>query len=146
MEEHLEDLLKKLSELNLEVSVAFIDIDNFKIINDTHGHVAGDELLKALGEEINSHIRKSDYAFRYGGDEFLLIFPNTKAEVALDVAKRIKENIFNFSEKKGIILTLSIGMTMHKKYESYKTLLNKVDQVMYQSKRNGKNQITLILS
>ncbi len=89
LEEHLESILDKLNKQCTETSVAFIDIDNFKIINDSYGHVTGDELLKALGEEINNRTRKTDYAFRYGGHEFLIVYPNTKPETALDVTKRM---------------------------------------------------------
>ena len=143
LEEHLDNVLDKLSKLYSEISVAFIDIDNFKAINDTYGHVNGDVILKNLGEKINDCIRESDYAFRYGGDEFLIIFPNTKLDQALNATKRIKQNISTSTEKNGIKLSLSIGISTYQRFENHKTLIDRVDKIMYESKKNGKNQITV---
>lgn len=146
LEEHLETLLNKLIDITPDVSVAFIDIDNFKAINDIYGHIKGDEFLTMLGVEIKSCIRESDYAFRYGGDEFLIIYPNTKVKTALAVMERVRENISASLEKKGIESGLSIGITTYQKSENYKKLMDRVDKIMYRSKRNGKNQITVAKS
>ncbi len=145
-EENFEKILKKITDNDLETSVAFIDVDNFKFINDTQGHVFGDEFLRNLGIEINKGIRKNDYAFRYGGDEFLIIYTGTKLETALKVTNRIEKNISMFAEEKGIKLSLSIGITNYKKYESSNILIGRADKAMYQSKMNGKNQITVVVN
>ena len=145
-EENFEKILKKITDSDLKTSVVFIDVDNFKFINDTQGHVFGDEFLRNLGIEINKGIRKDDYAFRYGGDEFLIIYTDTKLETALKVTERIKKNISMFAEEKGIKLSLSIGITNYKKYESSKILIGRADKAMYQSKMNGKNQITVVVN
>ncbi|WP_319203364.1 GGDEF domain-containing protein [uncultured Ilyobacter sp.] len=143
LEGSLNNLLGQLSEVYSEIAVAFIDIDNFKTINDTHGHINGDIILKNLGEKIKSCIRESDYAFRYGGDEFLIIYPNTKLEVALEIVERLKQDISISSKNFGIELSLSIGIIKHKKFENYKRLIDRADKVMYESKKNGKNQVTV---
>lgn len=145
LEEHLDNILNELSKIHSEISVAFIDIDNFKTINDTYGHRTGDMTLKNLGEQINNCIRKSDYAFRYGGDEFLIIYPNTKAKTALQITERIKQKFSMSSAKEnGIKLSLSIGIGAYKKFENHKNLIDRVDKIMYESKKNGKNQITVM--
>lgn len=145
LEERLDNILNELSKIYSEISVAFIDIDNFKTINDTYGHINGDMTLKNLGEQIKNSIRESDYAFRYGGDEFLIIYPNTKVKTALQITERIKQNISMSSVKEsGIKLSLSIGITTYKKFENHKKLIDRADKIMYESKKNGKNQITLV--
>lgn len=146
LEEHLETLLERLTDTTPDISVAFIDVDNFKIINDVYGHIKGDEFLTMLGLEINNCIRESDYAFRYGGDEFLIIYPNTNVKTALAVMERVRENISASLEMKGIESGLSIGITTYRKFENYKNLMDRVDKIMYESKRNGKNQITVTTS
>ncbi|MCS5420358.1 MULTISPECIES: GGDEF domain-containing protein [Psychrilyobacter] len=146
LEEHLETILDRLIDIDADVSVAFIDIDNFKAVNDVYGHVKGDEVLTILGTEINRCIRKSDYAFRYGGDEFLIIYPNTKVKTALAITERVKKNISISLKIKGIKSSLSIGITTYQKFENYKNLIDRADKIMYESKRNGKNQITIATS
>ncbi len=146
LEEHLETILDRLIDINSDISVAFIDIDNFKGVNDVHGHLKGDEILKMLGAEINRCIRESDYAFRYGGDEFLIIYPNTKAQTALAITERVRKNISISLKREGIKSSLSIGITTYQKFESYKLLIDRADKVMYESKKNGKNQITVAIS
>lgn len=143
LEDKLNSILNEAEEIRCETSVAFIDIDNFKRINDTEGHRKGDELLRYIGELIKSSIRKTDYAFRYGGDEFLIIFQNTREEVALEIMERIKENL-----KKNVLvhnyqLSMSSGITSYQRAESYKDLIHRADQAMYHSKITGKDRVTV---
>jgi len=144
LEEHLKTILDRLIDIDADVSVAFIDIDNFKAVNDVYGHLKGDEFLTMLGTEINSCVRESDYAFRYGGDEFLIIYPNTKVKEALAITERVKKNISTSLKIKGIKSSLSIGITTYQRFENYKNLIDRADKIMYESKRNGKNQITIV--
>ncbi|NDI79244.1 GTP cyclohydrolase IIa [Psychrilyobacter piezotolerans] len=143
LEEKLESILNESTEVNHEISIAFIDIDNFKKINDTVGHIKGDEILRYIGKLINGSIRESDYAFRYGGDEFLIVYQNTTAEIALKITERIKDNF-----KKNILfhnynLSLSSGIASYQRSENYKEFIRRADQAMYKSKINGKNRTTL---
>jgi len=143
LEEKLESILDRSIEINYEISIAFIDIDDFKKINDTDGHLKGDEILKYIGELINNSIRGSDYAFRYGGDEFLIVYQDTSPEIALKITERIKNNF-----KKNILfnnynLSLSSGIASYQNHENYKDFIHRADQAMYKSKVNGKDQITL---
>ena len=143
LEEKLESILNEAVKFNYEVSVAFIDIDNFKRINDTEGHKKGDELLEYIGKFINNCIRNTDYAFRYGGDEFLIVYQNTAAEVALKVTDRIKDKL-----KKNVLfhknkISMSSGIASYQRTENWKELINRADQAMYKSKINGKDRTTV---
>ncbi len=143
LEDKLNSILNEAEEIRCETTVAFVDIDNFKRINDTEGHRKGDELLSYIGELIKSSIRRTDYAFRYGGDEFLIVFQNTTEEVALEIMERIKENL-----KKNVLvhsykLSMSSGIASHQKAENYRELIHRADQAMYHSKITGKDRVTV---
>ena len=144
LEENMETLLCNLNYDIPKIVLAFIDIDNFKTINDTYGHAKGDEVLRSIGLEINSGIRSSDYAFRYGGDEFVLIYSDMEPEAVLKIVERIKENVSIIAKSEGIELSLSIGITSHRRSENYKDLIHRADQIMYEAKKKGKNQIALV--
>lgn len=143
LKEKLQSILDQSVKFNYEISIAFIDIDNFKKINDTEGHVKGDEFLKYMGELINNSIRESDYAFRYGGDEFLIVYQNTTTKTALKITERIKDDFKKNEFLKKYNLSLSSGIASYHKSENYKDLIDRADQAMYKSKMNGKDRITL---
>ena len=143
LEDKLKSILEEGTKNNCETTVAFIDIDNFKKINDTEGHRKGDELLKHIGELIKDSIRGSDYAFRYGGDEFLIVFQNTSVELALEITERIKGNL-----KKNILIynykiSMSSGIASYQRAENYKEFIHRADQAMYESKVRGKDRISI---
>lgn len=126
------------------LSIIFLDIDNFKLVNDVFGHLVGDKVLQAVSECIRTSIRNEEKAVRYGGDEFLILLGNTTAENAYIVAERIRNNVGNNNMlKNGSIekITLSIGISEGNGnvYE----LLEKADKAMYISKDNGRNQTTI---
>ncbi len=123
-------------------SMIILDIDNFKKINDKYGHATGDEVLKKLGNIIKSTIRKTDFAFRYGGEEFVVIFPDTKIEEAYKIAKRILDNVPQKIKIDLKNITVSIGLGEYKGEESIK-FFEKVDKALYFAKNNGKNQIKI---
>src|SRR4029077_6255306 len=87
----LEAEVYRSHRFNYEFSVVFIDLDHFKSVNDTHGHLVGSKLLNEIGFMIKSHLRLIDYAFRYGGDEFVVLLPQTGKESALVVARRLRD-------------------------------------------------------
>lgn len=123
-------------------SILMIDIDNFKIVNDTYGHVVGDKVLKALGKKISSLIRATDFIGRYGGDEFVLICPDTSIEIAEKIADRISEAIDNtsFVIDDGIEVSITISIGVHEYNNDNTSLLNGIevaDSKMYSCK-NGK--------
>jgi diguanylate cyclase (GGDEF)-like protein len=125
-------------------SVLMLDIDFFKKINDTYGHLAGDMALKEMAHIILNLIRKSDLCGRFGGEEFLIILPNTKIAGALKLANRIKDTIENHSFKfknQDIKFTVSIGITAVGLNDDYNSLISRVDEALYEAKNKGRNRI-----
>jgi diguanylate cyclase (GGDEF)-like protein/PAS domain S-box-containing protein len=141
---HFRDELKKTYH-QLErrflhvVSLALIDIDHFKELNDAEGHQRGDEAIRAIGEIVNSSIRRDiDNGFRYGGDEFILLLPETNKTGAVTVAQRI---IDRYARKKFGRTTMSIGITEIDPKEDEKTIIQRADDTMYTAKRAGGNRL-----
>lgn len=124
-------------------SLIMMDIDNFKIINDTYGHNFGNYVLKNIGAIIKENIRSYDLPFRYGGEEFLIILPATQKEETYKVAERIRKDIESLKLKDNVKVTVSIGITEYDKQENFQETIEEADKAMYISKENGKNQTTL---
>ncbi|WP_104698071.1 MULTISPECIES: GGDEF domain-containing protein [unclassified Helicobacter] len=129
---------------HLNYSILFFDIDGFKAINDQYGHLVGDKLLEGFSQILRQNSRSSDIIGRYGGDEFLILMPNTSVELAKDVAIRIckavaKEKIV--IEGKEFKITTSIGVSHRKDCESREELLKKADILLYKAKKGGRNQV-----
>jgi diguanylate cyclase (GGDEF)-like protein len=128
-------------------SVFLFDIDKFKHFNDTNGHLPGDELLKSLSRLFKDTIRDSEFAGRYGGEEFLLLMPDSEKEEALRAAERIREQIANFDfpygdRQPGGRVTVSGGVaTWPHDGEDVDTLLRRADESLYQAKRSGRNRV-----
>jgi len=125
-------------------SVMMLDIDHFKKINDTYGHLAGDFVLKEFVKIIQKIIRHSDILGRFGGEEFIILLPNTKVSGALKLAHRIKEEVeknnFQFGNK-NIKITTSAGITSASLSDSLESLLERVDEALYDAKKKGRNRI-----
>ncbi|MBI5629942.1 MAG: diguanylate cyclase [Elusimicrobia bacterium] len=121
------------------LSAMILDIDDFKKINDTHGHLFGDRVIKETAETIVTNVRSEDILGRYGGDEFLVIMPGAEHAVAKQVATRICHAI----AKNGYSTTVSIGVSTFSGDEKQgaKDLLHQADLNLYQAKRDGKNQV-----
>jgi diguanylate cyclase (GGDEF)-like protein len=127
---------------NRPTTLAYLDLDNFKAINDTFGHKAGDKLLTVVAETIESGIRVSDIAARVGGDEFTVLFPETGAVASKIVVERVQRNIQEAMEQYKWPVTLSIGVvTCSRKTCSFDALMSLADSVMYAAKKVGKNAI-----
>ncbi|MCG9730631.1 GGDEF domain-containing protein [Shewanella sp. Isolate13] len=143
----MDDSLLMASEkakVGLGTCIALIDIDNFKKVNDQHGHDMGDKVIKVVVEQINMNCRKSDLLFRLGGDEFLLLFDTRCVESAVAVAhmisKRVIEGITErFPEASGV--TLSIGIAESIAAEDPEIWVKRADLALYDAKHSGKNQI-----
>jgi len=135
-------LINKSKKDNIPLSLIIIDIDNFKIINDTYGHKKGDLILKEVSNTIKNSIRRMDLPFRYGGEEFAVLLPNTVLEEAVIVAKRINENIpqqIKLENNKPV--TISGGVGEYKIDEHPKEFFKRVDEALYEAKKSGKNKI-----
>ena len=132
--------LKQIQYGKQKLSVALIDVDYFKSINDIQGHAAGDAALRDVAETISTHLRGRDYLGRYGGDEFLLILPQTPCTIALGVTERLNQAVGNLSLTGGSMpLTLSIGLTEAVPEDDAMTLIARADKALYQAKSDGRN-------
>lgn len=130
------------------MSVCICDIDRFKSINDTHGHTAGDEILAAFGQLVESGIRKGDIAGRLGGDEFCIVLPNTAADKAGPLMERLREQWerleYHAPDGASVSVTASFGVVQHDGEKSAKALLHAADQALYRAKGEGRNRIHLV--
>ncbi|QYJ77949.1 diguanylate cyclase [Shewanella acanthi] len=124
--------------------IAMLDIDFFKAVNDTYGHLGGDEVLKSVSNYLSSAIRDSDCICRYGGEEFQLLLPSTTLEVAERVLERLRQGIANVSvpfESKNIKVTISIGYALSKADIGIGALVKQADIALYQAKASGRNRV-----
>jgi diguanylate cyclase (GGDEF)-like protein len=146
---HLEAVHKLALRNKTPLSIASIDIDEFKKINDSYGHAAGDEVLRTLGVLVKNIVRKSDFIGRVGGDEFVLVLPNTNATQASHVANTIRALIANTPvayANTQIRLSLSIGVAQVDTLnpEMIDELLVASDKALYQAKQSGRNCVVVI--
>jgi len=137
-----EYFIKKINrflENNENFIVAFLDLDNFKYVNDTFGHDAGDEILKNTAEIIRRNIKGKNIAARFGGDEFVIALLNCDIECGKKILENIKNGINKFFKEYEV--TASIGIASNKEVKNYEELLKLSDKRMYKSKRDGKNKV-----
>jgi diguanylate cyclase (GGDEF)-like protein len=147
---HFYDRLKtetdRSSRYRHPVSLLFIDIDSFKHYNDTYGHIEGDKLLIKVARILKLSVRKTDSVYRYAGDEFTVILPETDAEGAKNVARRIINNMRNenFLLENGEYaeIAVSIGISEYDHGEDLEIFVKRADEAMFTSKREGHNKIT----
>jgi two-component system, cell cycle response regulator len=147
MESHLGTLVEQAAQRGKPLSVLLLDIDYFKAINDTHGHDAGDDVLREFSLRVRSSIRNIDLACRHGGEEFVVIMPDTDMSVASTVAERLRRRIAGepFAIEQGgkmIDVTLSIGIAgLTAADDSAAAILKRADQALYRAKRDGRNRV-----
>lgn len=142
-EEFFAQEYKRAKRYNQAFSLIILDIDNFKIVNDTFGHQQGDEVLKVVSSTIRKKLRDSDFGARWGGEEFIIILPNTDAlSAATQVAERIRAEIeaHDFGNFK---ITISSGIAQFANGVAAEALIKAADDALYTSKRSGKNKITI---
>ena len=121
-----------------------IDIDFFKKINDTHGHIKGDELLAQLAKVVRKQLRKSDIAARFGGEEFVILLPETPLEKAKFLTARLRTKIKSDSVLKKYNLTISGGLTEFKERDNKKSLKERADKALYKAKETGRDRFVAI--
>ena len=146
----LDSEVNRAKRYNHPRTLLFMDIDYFKRYNDTYGHLEGDKVLVSIGKIIKSCLRKMDTAYRYGGEEFTVILPETNRGEVMTVAKRIKDAMenekFSPQSEKSISITISIGATEYCPGERISALVQRADKAMYLSKQRGRNQISTLFS
>ncbi|MCV6904882.1 diguanylate cyclase [Achromobacter xylosoxidans] len=125
-------------------SVLLLDIDHFKAINDSHGHAGGDQVLRQFAEVVHQSCRSSDFVFRYGGEEFLVVLVDTAREAALAVAEKlgaeIRRHAFAIPEAGSLRITASIGVATFDGHPDYAYLIDRADKALYQAKQAGRDR------
>lgn len=140
--DRVEEEMERAKRYGHNMSVLLLDIDNFKNVNDTYGHQVGDEVLRSLAGCLKHIVRQSDSVGRYGGEEFMIILPETDLEQAKICGEKIRKAVedMRFSEK-DLHITISGGMVSLKEQTAIK-LIKEADEGLYEAKRNGKNRMT----
>jgi len=127
------------------LTLLLLDLDNFKVFNDAYGHIEGDQVLRRLGQVVKRCLRETDFAYRYGGEEFTILLPMTTNADAAVTAERIrtefKKELFSPAPGQDVHMTVSIGLSQYKPQEEMKGFVHRVDQWMYQGKKNGKDRV-----
>ncbi|MFS1703886.1 GGDEF domain-containing protein [Alteromonas sp. AMM-1] len=124
-------------------SILMVDVDHFKHVNDNHGHQAGDEVLAALAHCISETIRATDKVGRYGGEEFLVVLPETPQGAAVELAERVRKNIEQLALPQNISITCSIGVATITKDTTDDGLITQADKALYSAKHAGRNQVVV---
>ena len=127
-----------------QYAVILLDIDHFKQINDTHGHDIGDQVLKRFADLLSENVRSSDFVFRYGGEEFLILLPSVQESTALCVADKLRRQVektpIQLPGGSNISLTVSCGIAMSAGEWNYERVIKRADQALYQAKQQGRNR------
>ena len=145
---HLESLIARHQPGGQGLAAMALDLDRFKSINDSHGHGAGDEVLREFARRLSENVRGIDLVSRVGGEEFLVVMPDILAENAERVAERVRaaveETGFRLKDTPApLSVTVSIGLAFHRPGEAGSTLINRADAALYASKNSGRNMVTL---
>ncbi|MHC4873314.1 MAG: GGDEF domain-containing protein [Planctomycetota bacterium] len=125
------------------LSLAYFDLDNFKAVNDKHGHIEGDKVLKCVSTAIIETLRSSDLSSRAGGDEFVVLMPETDLTGAETVMNKLKDAILDKMSQNSWPVTVSIGIVCSPEPASIEEMINSADSLMYKAKNSGKNQVCL---
>ncbi len=144
LDEAVDVELKRADRNKSSFSVALIDIDNFKKLNDTLGHQAGDRALTHLTQVIKETLRPTDAVGRYGGEEFLILLPGTPLEAAVETIQRLQRDLtkkFFLHNNDKVLVTFSAGVALRAEGEDQEDLIGRADKAMYQAKQTGKNRV-----
>jgi diguanylate cyclase (GGDEF)-like protein len=142
--EIIEKEIKRAKRHKYPFSVIMLDIDFFKEINDRHGHMTGDDVLKDLVSLIIKNIREEDYLIRWGGEEFLIIAPHTSLESARMLAEKLRSQVESYNFVENIKITSSFGITMLCKEDNEVSFIKRADDALYKAKLNGRNRCVIL--
>jgi diguanylate cyclase (GGDEF)-like protein len=128
-------------QLENSACMAIVDLDHFKRVNDKLGHIYGDEVLSLFAKMVKSSLRMSDYFFRYGGDEFIIILNDTDSQQAFEILSRLRQEAESFDYPNIESISISIGYTSMEKELGISSIMDMADSALYFSKDNGRNQV-----
>jgi len=138
--------LHEYHQENIPFGLLFLDVDNFKSINDTHGHDEGDRVLQGIAANLTCHLRGTDVCGRWGGEEFVVLLQNVNAESLAQIAEKLRaliaSSVISIKEHK-ISVTVSTGAVLVREKDTLDSLIKRADRLMYRSKQGGRNRITL---
>ena len=133
--------MSKATAIGVDLSLLFLDIDDFKLINDTHGHLVGDKVLARLGDILKGGLRVGDVSCRYGGEEFAVLAPYTTPMQAYLLGEKLRATVAACEDEGVPCVTVSVGCATYIPGESREVFLQRSDLALYDAKRNGKNQV-----
>jgi diguanylate cyclase (GGDEF)-like protein len=140
----LQEEVIRSNRYGMPLSISILDIDHFKKINDTYGHTTGDEALRNLAARLREQIRHPDIIGRYGGEEFLIVLPNSEAEAAAEQASRLCQHVRTMeveSNDQTLFVTISVGVAQYRiGQENWEQFLNRADAALYQAKDEGRDR------
>jgi len=142
--EILVEEFKRSQRYSNNFSIAIIDIDKFKNVNDTYGHLIGDEILIMIAQAVNNKARSTDVLARWGGEEFVILFKETPIDVAKILAERLKDEIQKLHHDIAGGITASFGATQYKEDDTLKSVFKRCDDALYKAKENGRNRVEVL--
>lgn len=142
LEKALLEECERAQRFRLPLAVIAMDVDDFKPINDQHGHAVGDATLLQVVERLEHCVRQGDLLARWGGDEFMVIMPKSTVETAMALAERIRQAVLDIPPVGDFKVTLSQGVVQRLDHESPSNLMARADQALYRSKAAGKDRVS----
>ncbi|MDA0700140.1 MAG: GGDEF domain-containing protein [bacterium] len=142
-EEQLELEMARADRYGRGFSVVMVDIDWFKALNDAHGHPAGDDVLVDLGRSLRAMVRSTDQVARWGGEEFLILAPETPIPAAVELAEAIRSRVAAEALGSGHAVTISLGVAGFRNGDSRSMLIDRADVALYRAKRGGRNRVAI---
>lgn len=139
----LQTEINRSKRFNHIFGVAILDIDHFKKTNDTFGHQAGDKVLVEISKILKTHIRKTDFVGRFGGEEFVIICPESDKQGTYNLIENIRLAISNHNFQEVGNITASFGIAMLKKEDTINSLLKRADKTLYKAKSSGRNKVLI---
>ena len=143
LEEVVPNMMQKVK--TTPVSIIMTDIDKFKLINDQHGHIVGDRVIKMVAESIKKSLHSSASAFRFGGDEIMILLPNIHTEQAREIANKLRLSIseMTIDGNSELSFTSSFGVAQLSSFENWEECVDRADKALYQAKSNGRNRVAI---
>lgn len=137
-----EEVQSRTERTSTPLALIFLDLDHFKDVNDTHGHRMGDEVLRHTASHLRSHCRLYDIPVRWGGEEFLILLPDTTEKMAASFAERIRQDFTHkLSPAISITVTVSIGVTAYQPGDTLEYFIDRADKALYHAKQTGRNKV-----